>query len=684
MTHRPSASPDFQALFEGAPNLYLVLTPDLRIVAASDAYCRATVTVREQILGRGLFDVFPDNPTGTGVSNLRASLERVLSLRLPDPMALQKYDMPRPASEGGGFEERYWSPLNTPTLNDDGEIIWIIHRVEDVTEIMRLKENGAAGEEVLRERNAIIQQLQTANRNLAKQIDERKRAQEELARTRNFLDLVTENIPAMVFVKDAKNLRFVLINRAGEEMLGIGRSELIGKSDYDFFPKEQTDFFTSRDKEAMQSGGLHVIPEEPINTRHRGVRLLRTLKLPVPDEQGRPEFLLALCEDITERKNAEAALRESEARFRGFLAASPDAMIIIDQTSRILLASQRVQSMFGYAPEEVLGEPISVLLPERYGDIHAGHLHRYMKAPKARYMSAGKDLYALRKDGSEFPVEISLNPDRTSGNLVLIAAVRDITDRKTVEMQLRQAQKMEAIGNLTGGMAHDFNNLLSVVIGNLDLLRERQSFDPESGELAREALDAALRGADLTQRLLAFARRQALQSEPIKLNKLVARISKLLSRTLGENIEIKLDLEDNTWPVIADPAQLEASLVNIVNNARDSMPRGGVLMIATGNRHLDDDYASQHPGFAPGDYTLIEVSDTGTGMPRVVVDQIFEPFFTTKEQGKGTGLGLSMVFGFMKQSGGHINVYSEVGVGTTFRLYLPRALAGAEQPRRSR
>jgi signal transduction histidine kinase len=258
---------------------------------------------------------------------------------------------------------------------------------------------------------------------------------------------------------------------------------------------------------------------------------------------------------------------------------------------------------------------------------------------------------------------------------------RRVAERtKTLEQQaaqLRQAQKMEAIGNLTGGMAHDFNNLLGVVIGNLDLLSERLGSDPDARELVQEALDAALRGADLTRRLLAFARRQPLQPERVDLNELADRISKLLRRTIGENIEFKLELSADIWPVVVDPAQLEASLVNIVNNARDAMPKGGVLTIATSNRSLDEDYTASHPGLAPGDYAMIELSDTGTGIPPEVLNQVFEPFFTTKEQGKGTGLGLSMVFGFMKQSGGHINVYSEVGVGTTFRLYLPRALASA-------
>jgi two-component system, cell cycle sensor histidine kinase and response regulator CckA len=202
-------------------------------------------------------------------------------------------------------------------------------------------------------------------------------------------------------------------------------------------------------------------------------------------------------------------------------------------------------------------------------------------------------------------------------------------------------------------------------------------FDSEV-ELAREALDAALSGADLTRRLLAFARRQPLEPRRADINELITRISKLLDRTLGEEIEISLELGAEVWPVVVDPAQLESSLTNLATNARDAMPEGGNLTIVTSNQHLDGDYASQHAEVQPGDYAMIEVSDTGSGMPSGVASRIFEPFYTTKEQGKGTGLGLSMVFGFIKQSGGHINVYSEVGIGTTFRLYLPRADAGAE------
>jgi PAS domain S-box-containing protein len=708
MARRFDASSDFQTLFEGAPNLYLVLTPDLKIVAVSDAYCRATMTGRAGILGRGIFEVFPDNPTdlaATGVSNLRSSLERVLKFRRPDAMAVQKYDIRKPESEGGGFEERYWSPLNSPVLDKDGEVIWIIHRVEDVTELIKLQAQGAESNRLHQEQLSTITQLREANRTLAlrddenaklqqnlvarsielqTEIAERRKTEEILKSESAFHDIVVNNIPAMVFVKDAAKLRFVLINRAGEELLGIDRSEYIGKSDYDFFPKEQADFFVSRDRAVLQAGGLQVTPEEPINTRHRGRRLLRTLKMAVLDDQGQPKYLLALSEDITERKRAETALRESEIRLRGFLLASPDAMIIVDKVGQILLASHRVETMFGYTSQELAGKSINMLLPERYRNLHTGHIQGFMKKPEGRNMGTGRELNALRKDGSEFPVEINLSPAQTSEGLVVIAAVRNVSAGKAMEKQLRQSQKMEAIGNLTGGMAHDFNNLLGIIIGNLDLLRGLPGAsavtDPKIDQLASEALDAALRGADLTKRLLAFARRQSLRPQRINVNELVQGISKLLNRTLGDDIEIKLNLGAEVWPVDADPSQLGASLINIGNNARDAMPNGGVLTIATSNRNLDEDYAAVHPELMAGTYTLIEVSDTGTGIPQEMLNHIFEPFFTTKEQGKGTGLGLSMVFGFVKQSAGHITVYSEVGHGTTFRLYLPRATTAAAAP----
>ena len=276
--------------------------------------------------------------------------------------------------------------------------------------------------------------------------------------------------------------------------------------------------------------------------------------------------------------------------------------------------------------------------------------------------------------------------DEVARALIAAEADRDASERDKTraraalgesEEKLRQSQKMEAVGQLTGGLAHDFNNLLLVIIGNLDDLIDSKNNAPAEQELARQALEAAQRGADLIRSLLAFARRQPLQPRRVAHQRSHAAASPSCSRARSASgSRSRSSSPPSIWPVVADPAQLEAALTNLATNARDAMPRGGRLTIATANRHLDEDYVSQHAEVTPGDYAMIEVSDTGSGMPPELLAQIFDPFFTTKAPGEGTGLGLSMVFGFIKQSGGHINVYSEPGAGTTFRLYLPRDRTG--------
>jgi PAS domain S-box-containing protein len=391
-----------------------------------------------------------------------------------------------------------------------------------------------------------------------------------------------------------------------------------------------------------------------------------------------------LTAEIEARRQTEARLRqnqhelsEGESRSRAILETADSAIIVADQHGCIEHFNKAAEGMTGYLAAEVIGENMRVLLPP---DLRHEH-HRYT----ARYLWTVRELEICRKDGSLFAAELAIADWWTGGQRHFVGMLRDLTrqkreqlERTLLEEQLYQAQKMEAIGSLTGGMAHDFNNLLAIIIGNTDLLRDLETDDPEADELTRNVLDAAFRGADLTRRLLAFARQQPLQPRRVDVNQLVSRIIQLLSRTLGENIEIALSLSLEVSPIVADPAQLEAAITNLATNARDAMPDGGHLAIATANRRLDAEHAAQHAELMPGEYVMIEVRDTGSGMTPEVMNRIFEPFYTTKERDKGTGLGLSVVFGFITQSGGHVTVSSEPGVGTTFRLFLPRATGAAE------
>ncbi len=433
VTPLASSHPDYRALFESTPGLYLVLDRDFTIVAASDAYLRATMTSREGIVGRGIFTVFPDNPDdpdATGVRNLRASLERVLRNGQPDAMAVQKYDIPRP--QGGGFEERYWSPVNTPVLASDGTIAYIILCVEDVTEFLQLKEVGS----------------------------EEKRVTKEL----------------------------------------LSRTEQMGAEIY---------------RRAQQ---------------------------------------------------------------------------LQDANDRLRLASEKLA---------------------------------------------------------------------------------------TSQAALYQAQKMEAVGQLTGGVAHDFNNLLTVIIGNIDFLESEAGDNPRLRKLTATIRRSAERGSRLTTQLLAFSRRQPLRPETCNLNALIIDFDVLIKRAVGEPVAVRSNLHPGLWPCNVDPAQFEASMLNLIVNARDAMPSGGQLSIETKNVVIAADDPTIGDDITPGQFVMISISDTGTGMPPETIERAFEPFFTTKEVGKGSGLGLSQLYGFVRQSGGTVKIESKMGSGTTVAVYLPRALRGA-------
>jgi PAS domain S-box-containing protein len=371
---------------------------------------------------------------------------------------------------------------------------------------------------------------------------------------------------------------------------------------------------------------------------------------------------------------AERARARSEHLKSAVLEAAIDPIVTVDRDGRIVEANAAARRVMG--------------VPARGGHI-AGHFVSDEEPPLVFPRTWQSDAPVeqrietrlRRADGSVFPAELAYGETWPDGRQMLVLYIRDLTEQKATEEQLRQAQKMEAVGQLTGGLAHDFNNLLAIILGNLDLLAER--LDAALNEkFLRPAIAAAERGSQLTQRLLAFGRRQSLQPAVVNVNDLVRGMTEMVRRTMGETIAIRAKLAEDVWPTRVDPGQLENALINLALNARDAMPAGGGLTIETGNVFLDEDYAQAHPEAEPGPYVRLAVADTGSGMSAEVAARAFEPFFTTKEVGRGSGLGLSMVYGFIKQSGGHVRLHSELGHGTAVILYLPKSEAREEPDRR--
>ncbi|MGH9774655.1 MAG: response regulator [Candidatus Acidiferrales bacterium] len=377
--------------------------------------------------------------------------------------------------------------------------------------------------------------------------------------------------------------------------------------------------------------------------------------------------------EIEERKRAEN-------RFRMLVETAPTGIVIADDSGRINEVNAQALRMFGYERDELAGQQIEMLLPERNRHAHEGSRVGFVGNPHARPMGLGMELFARRKDGTEFPVEISLGPLATREGFLVSATIVDITARKKMEHQLRLSQRMEAIGQLAGGVAHDFNNLLGVILGGTEIVLDALPPGHPSVKTIEMIRKAGSSAADLTRQLLAFSRQQMLQPRVLDLREIVERTRALLGRLLGENIELSLSIEPSLGRIKADPGQIEQVLINLAVNARDAMPKGGRLKIQAQNVELDESYKDDHQPVIPGPYVMFVVEDTGSGMDRETQARIFDQFFTTKELGKGTGLGLATVYGIVKQSGGYIWVYSEVGQGTAFKIYLPRVDQAVELP----
>jgi len=372
--------------------------------------------------------------------------------------------------------------------------------------------------------------------------------------------------------------------------------------------------------------------------------------------------------ELAERERMGRALQHSETRYRSLFERNAAGVFRSNLEGRFLDCNESFAQLFGYTREELLNLPAHAIYLGGKEERDA-RLATFLKTRHVKDL----EICFQRKDGSPvWVIENAVVVKDADGSDVIEATMVDISERRNLEEKLRQSQKMEAVGRLAGGIAHDFNNLLTVIGGYSRILMDQLKNNREAHEEVKKIEEAAERAASLTRQLLAFSRKQVLQPKVINLNSLVENLGSLLHRLIGEHIELQTITAPDLGQVKADAAQIEQVIMNLVVNARDAMPAGGQLTLETGNVELDDSYSADHPGVRPGHYVMLAVSDTGTGMTPEIRARIFEPFFTTKELGRGTGLGLSMVHGIVNQSGGHIWIYSELGQGTTFKIYLPR------------
>ena len=546
-----------------------------------------------------------------------------------------------------------------------------------------------------------------------------RRSEAEAIRIAAVIAAIGDATPDMIFAKD-RDGKMLFANQRTLDVIGKPAAEVIGRSDAEWaLQRAEGEAIEANDQRVMLTGVVEIV-DEHYTGRDGVLRTFRSTKAPIRDATGAIVGVAGVVIDVTEERRAAAELRASEERFRTLSATLPSFIFVTDAEGANTFTNSVFHQFVGKTTEELSGSGwLETLHPDDrdraektwatawqtqggYEAEYRFHHHadgyrwflvrgtpvRDADSKVIQWVGVCTDMQdiidartALEATNIDLETRVAARTAELQHALATLSS--EAAQREASEAQVRQLQKIESVGQLTGGIAHDFNNMLAIVIGSLDMAKRRLTTDPARALTGIEhAQEGAQRAAQLTARLLAFSRQQALAPEVLDTNKLVANMSELLRRTIGEAIRIETVLAGGLWRTLIDPSQLENALLNLCLNARDAMPDGGRLTIETGNGHLDDAYAAGNAGVEPGQYVVIAVTDTGTGMPASVIGRAFDPFYTTKGMGKGTGLGLSQVYGFVKQSDGHVKIYSEPGEGTTIKLYLPRHFGAATELQR--
>jgi two-component system, cell cycle sensor histidine kinase and response regulator CckA len=506
-------------------------------------------------------------------------------------------------------------------------------------------------------------------------VTSRKATEQQLKETEDRYGHLFSSAADVIFEADAEGY-FRFVNPQTLRLFEFEQDEVIGRRFTEFIRADYRPQILQHYYRQTSEGRLNSYVEFPAVTKSGQEIWLGQNAWIITDAAGKLVGMQAVARDITERRKAEDALRSAEAKYRALVEQSLMGVYIL-QNERLVYTNPKAADMLGYTQQELIDSPFAFdFVHEQDRSMVQDQLERLdpERTPTVQLAVRG-----LRKDGEVIQVEAFCSVTEFNGTRAILATVHDISDRVKLEDQLRQAQKMEAVGRLAGGIAHDFNNLLTAIRGNAELMSHRVKKDPAMAAEVDEILHAADRAASLTRQLLAFSRKQVLQPIALDINEIVSGVARMARRLIGTDVQLRLDLARSVSRVLADPAQVEQVLLNLIVNARDAMPSGGTITVKTGNVNLDASAPEiVQAGIAPGAFVMLAVTDDGIGMDQATQARIFEPFFTTKETGRGTGLGLSTVYGIVRQTGGAITVKSERGKGAGFKVYLP-ALAGETQ-----